>query len=268
MYIGGAEHAVLHLLYSRFVTMVFKDMGLLHFEEPFKTFRVHGLLVSEGAKMSKSKGNIVNPDGYIKKLGADTLRMYLMFLGPFEEGGDWRDAGIVGITRFLNRVWGFQKMEMRKSGAVSSWLPISIKKVTEDISGLRYNTAISELMIVLNRFESESELKSKDFEAFLLMLAPFAPFITEELWEKLGHKKSIHRESWPKHKAGVALEKTFELLFQVNGKLRGKAVAKTGIKESEAKEIALRDTRVMVHVAGKKIRRVIFVPNRLINIVI
>lgn len=267
MYIGGAEHAVLHLLYSRFITMVFKDVGLLEFEEPFSVFRAHGMLIKEGAKMSKSRGNIVNPDFYVKRFGADTLRMYFRFLGPFEQGGDWRDSGIAGITRFLNRVWALQKRELRKSESVSPWLFVSIKKVTEDISGLRYNTAISELMIVLNRFESESELKSKDFEIFLLMLAPFAPFITEELWERPGHKKSIHLERWPEYKRSISAEKTFELLFQVNGKLRGKTIAKTGIKENEAKEVALRDARVMAHVSGKRVRRVIFVPNRLINIV-
>ncbi len=269
MYIGGAEHSVLHLLYARFLTMVFKDTRLIsHFEEPFTTFRAHGLLISEGAKMSKSKGNVVVPDLYVKKFGADTLRMYLMFLGPFQDGGDWRDSGIPGITRFLNRVWALQKRELRKSKSVSPWLPASIKKVTEDISGLRYNTAISELMIILNRLENEAQINSYDFKTFLLMLAPFAPFITEELWERLGYKKSIHLERWPEYKRGTSAEKTFELLFQVNGKLRGKTMVRTGIKESEAKEIALRDARVVAHVSGKRVRRVIFVPNRLINIVV
>ncbi len=267
MYIGGPEHAVLHLLYTRFITMVLKDMGILHFEEPFKTFRAHGMLISEGAKMSKSKGNVVNPDEYIKKFGSDTLRMYLMFIGPFEDGGDWRDSGITGVVRFLNRVWKLGNMKFKKSTKISPWLNQSIRKVTDHISNLRYNTAISELMIVLNKFESEENLSLKDFEAFLLLLAPFAPFITEELWGKLGHKKSIHIEKWPKQSNEKLIE-TYEIIFMVNGKFRGKVDIKFGITENEARKLATRHPIVAKYLNGQKIKKVIFVPNRLINFVI
>jgi len=179
MYIGGAEHSVLHLLYSRFLAMAFKEMGLVDFEEPFTIFRAHGLLIKDGSKMSKSRGNVVNPDEYVQKFGADAVRMYLMFVGPFSEGGDWRDSGIMGVVRFLNRVWPLN--ENIKGDKLSDWMHGPIKKVTDDISELKYNTAIAELMTTLNRFEKEGVTKS-DFETFLLLLAPFAPFITEELW--------------------------------------------------------------------------------------
>ncbi len=267
MYIGGAEHSVLHLLYSRFLTMVFKDARLLHFDEPFTHFRAHGLLISEGAKMSKSKGNIVVPDAYIKKFGADTLRLYLMFLGPFQEGGDWRDQGIVGISRFLNRVWKFGNQPFDKKGGSSPWLNHSIREITDDIRNLRYNTAISELMIVLGRMEDEGRTSLSDFKTFLVMLAPFAPFIAEELWQKVGGKYSIHLQTWPKPSA-IIERKEFELIFQVNGKMRGKVMAKYGIDEADAKDLAYSHKTVSQYLAGKKIRRTIFVPNKLINFVL
>ena len=168
--------------------------------------------------MSKSKGNVVIPDAYIKKFGADVVRTYLMFIGPFEQGGDWRDAGIIGPVRFLNRVWDLGDKEKtrnkKQETRVSSWLHTHIKEITEDIKALKYNTAISELMIILNKLEKEPQVNRKDWESFLLMLAPFAPFITEELWERLGNsdansgrssdrkrrsKYSIHNQSWPKY---------------------------------------------------------------------
>ncbi|MBI2506902.1 MAG: leucine--tRNA ligase, partial [Candidatus Colwellbacteria bacterium] len=192
MYIGGAEHSVLHLLYSRFLTMVFKDMGLVDFDEPYITFRTHGLITREGAKMSKSKGNVVDPDEYLSKFGIDTIRAYLHFIAPLPASGDWRDTGIMGIVRFLNRVWAMgeklQSANSKSQRVISSWLHLSIKEITKDIAALKYNTAISELMTVLNRLEKEKQTNRKDFETFLLVRAPFAPFITEELGQKLGNK--------------------------------------------------------------------------------
>ncbi|MDD5098908.1 MAG: class I tRNA ligase family protein, partial [Candidatus Colwellbacteria bacterium] len=152
MYLGGAEHSVLHLLYSRFVTMALKDMGHIDFDEPFSKFRAHGLIIRDGTKMSKSKGNVVNPDDYIKRFGADALRMHLMFLGPLEDGGDFRDAGMVGVTRFLGRLWSFSTGRIFKGKELSLWMNGTIKKITEDIPALKYNTAIAELMIALNNF--------------------------------------------------------------------------------------------------------------------
>jgi len=192
MYIGGAEHSVLHLLYSRFITMVFKDLGLIGFEEPFEKFRAHGLIIAEGAKMSKSKGNVVNPDVFIKEWGADTLRMYLMFMGPFTEGGDFRVASVSGAYRFLTRVWGLQdkisNIKYQISNIDQRIMHKTIKKVTEDMEQLRFNTAIAALMEWLNhlsRKSLKSRVESLEYETFLLLLAPFAPHITEELWQIL-----------------------------------------------------------------------------------
>ncbi|QQG44956.1 MAG: leucine--tRNA ligase [Candidatus Sungiibacteriota bacterium] len=302
MYIGGAEHAVLHLLYVRFLAMAFRDWGLTLFEEPFKKFRAHGLLIRDGAKMSKSRGNVVNPDEYIRAYGADALRMYLMFLGPFEQGGDFRDDGIRGITRFLERAWRFcssykerkttpihefHSNDSNNSGALeylSRILHKTIKKVTEDIEGLQYNTAISALMILLNKFEESPEAVTKEHVAvFLRLLAPFAPFISEELWSRFfankksgildsrsesGHSfHSIHHESWPKYNPKFVKEETFELVIQVNGKVRGRVTLPIGASEEDAKKAALGPDSVRKYVIGDP-RKVIFVPNKLINFVV
>ncbi|MDP3991470.1 MAG: class I tRNA ligase family protein, partial [Candidatus Colwellbacteria bacterium] len=276
-YIGGAEHAVLHLLYSRFITMVFKDMGLISFDEPYSKFRAHGLLISEGAKMSKSKGNVVIPDEYIKKFGADVVRTYLMFIGPFEQGGDWRDAGIMGPVRFLNRVWDLGVKQETKdpgsrakltTGQVSPWFHVPVKEITEDTAELKYNTAISHLMTILNKLEKEPQVNRKDWGSFLLMLAPFAPFITEELWEKLGNEYSIHKQPWPRYNSKYLIQDTITLIVQVNGKLRSQIEIKSGITQKEVEKLALADSRVQKFTAGKKIRKIIFVKDKLINFVV
>ncbi len=232
--------------------------------------------------MSKSKGNVVIPDEYIKKFGADVVRTYLMFIGPFEQGGDWRDAGIMGPVRFLDRVWtlsrkqeaGNRKQETR--GKVSPWLHAPIKEITEDIAELKYNTAISQLMIILNKLEKETTLRQaqgkqasrKDWEAFLLMLAPFAPFISEELWGEVGNKYSIHKQSWPKYDPMKLTRATATLIIQVNGKFRSQIEAQSGTTEKEAERLALADLKVRKFTSGKKIKKTIFVKDKLINFVI
>jgi leucyl-tRNA synthetase len=272
-YIGGPEHAVLHLLYSRFLTMAFKDFGLIDFEEPFTSFRTNGLIIREGRKMSKSKGNVVTPDEYIKKFGADALRMHLMFLGPFEEGGDFRDETINGITRFLNRVWRLgevlarQKKTKESKKKTSGWLNDSVKKINEDIAELHYNTAIAELMTALNRFESEKNISLGNFKIFLKLLAPFAPFISEELWSRFGGKKSIHLSDWPEYNKTTSREKSFILVVQVNGKLRDKFEAESGITEGKARKAALERPKIKAQLGGREIKKIIFIPGRLLNIV-
>lgn len=293
MYIGGAEHSVLHLLYARFVAMALHDMGYVHFEEPFTKFRAHGLLIRSGAKMSKSKGNIVNPDECITRFGTDALRMHLMFSGPFEEGGDFRDAGIAGITRFLERVWRLgqsqiSSLKSQKSVArikspkpetqpIERLLHRTIKKVSEDIENLRYNTAISALMMLFNEFEKAEKLRTSDLEQFLKLLAPFAPHITEELWQLTKSAKlkarspvlrSIHREPWPSYNPTLIKEDTLTLVIQVNGKVRASVKVPEGFGEQEARDIALAHDRVRHHLRGKEPRRVIYVPGRLINFVV
>ncbi|MBI4034190.1 MAG: class I tRNA ligase family protein [Candidatus Brennerbacteria bacterium] len=287
MYIGGAEHSVLHLLYSRFLAMAFRDVGLLDFDEPFTRFRAHGLLISEGAKMSKSKGNVVNPDEYVKKFGADVLRMYLMFLAPFEQGGDFRDSAVLGIERFLNRIWDyfddisfFFPGQVKTDSDVSKVIHQTIKKVTEDIESLSYNTAISQLMILLNtlaaptpgKYKGATEVKlrpiSKEDRLIIIkLLAPFTPHLAEELWEKLGNKTSIHKEKWPEYDRKLIEEETFEMVIQINGKVRATVAAGKGLGQKEAETLAKKQDKIKEALAGKNVKKIIYVPDRLINFV-
>lgn len=269
MYIGGAEHAVLHLLYSRFMTMVLKKMGYTNFEEPFTVLRSHGLIIKEGTKMSKSKGNVVVPDKFLDKVGADVLRMYLMFLGPYQEGGDWRDSGVMGIVRYLDRVWGyFDQVKVDKSGKLSDWMHAPIKKITEDIEALKYNTAIAELMTLFRKIEDDKVASRKDLETFLVLLAPLAPFITEELWEKLGDNYSIHKSDWPTYDKKKLVSDQTTLIVQVNGKLRSTFDITRGMSQEDALKLAMSDDKVKKEVGGNKPKKVIYVKDTIINLVI
>ena len=270
MYIGGAEHSVLHLLYSRFIAMALEDMGHINFEEPFTKFRAHGLIIRDGAKMSKSKGNVVNPDEYIKKFGADALRLHLMFLGPLEEGGDFRDAGMAGVIRFLGRIWSFGATfnAVKRDKELSRHMHKTIKEVTEDIELLKYNTAISELMIALNIFtENPEAVTKKDFEAFLILLAPFAPFITEELWEAIGNKPSVHKARWPEYDKKALKQDNFILVIQINGKTRHTIKVAKGLSEKDVLKIILAEEKIKKIIGDNMLKKVFFVPERLINIV-
>lgn len=267
MYIGGAEHSVLHLLYSRFMAMALNDFGLIHFREPFTKFRAHGLLIKDSAKMSKSKGNVVNPDEYIHKYGADVLRMYLMFLSPFELGGDFRDDAIAGIVRFINRIWNLPA-KLGKHSGIDRELNKTIKKVGEDIEKLHYNTAISELMKLLNSLEVNS-FSGEDLKTFLKLLAPFAPHLAEEIWrEVLGNKTSIHQETWPKYDPKLIEESRVDLVVQVGGKTRDVISIQRDLDESQVREIVLASEKIKKYVSGHEVKRVIYVANRLINIVV
>ncbi len=274
MYIGGAEHSVLHLLYVRFLAMALKDIGLLPFEEPFPKFRAHGLLIKEGAKMSKSKGNVVNPDEYIKKFGADALRVYLMFLAPFEQGGDFRDAGILGVVRFLNRVWQFyQKLSKNLNKKSEQKILIlahkTIKKVTEDIENLHYNTAISSLMTLFNEMETEKENCGLEvLEIFLKLLAPFAPYLSEELWFSLGHKNSIHKSSWPKFNPKLIQEEKVVLIIQINGRLRDRIEIKKGLSQKEVEDLVFEREVVKKYLNNQRPKKIIYLPDQLINLVL
>jgi leucyl-tRNA synthetase len=274
-YIGGNEHAVLHLLYSRFITMALHDLGHLDFEEPFTRFRAHGLIIREGAKMSKSKGNVVIPDPVIGKYGADTFRLYLMFLGPFEEGGDYRDAGIQGPFGFLKRLWDTAADPDRLTDApadpeVDRKLHQTIDQVTRQLPELGYNTSIAAMMEYLNVVRVGGRTAARaEVEPLVVMVAPFCPHIAEELWSRLGHDESIFQgANWPAFDAGRAMAVKATLAVQVNGKVRGTIEVAPGISEEEALRLAREEPNVARHLDGQTIRRVIYVPDRLLNLVV
>jgi leucyl-tRNA synthetase len=271
-YIGGNEHAVLHLLYSRFITMALKDMGHIDFEEPFTRFRAHGHIVREGAKMSKSRGNVVVPDNYIAEWGADTFRTFLMFLGPYQEGGDFRDAALVGPFNFLNRLWDsvLTAEERELDPAVEQKLHATIKKVTDDLEVLSYNTAIAAMMEYLNAVRAGGRTPERAaVEPLIRLVAPFAPHLAEELWERTGHTRSIFDEAeWPGYDPAKTMADTVEFVVQVNGKVRARMPMSRGIAESDAHAAAVADENVRKFMEGKEVRKVIFVPDRLVNLVV
>ena len=275
MYMGGIEHVCRHHLYARFVTMVLHDLGHLNFEEPFAKLRLHGLILKDGAKMSKSRGNVVNPDEYIETHGADVLRMYLLFLGPFEEGGDFSDQGIRGISRFLGRVRTHVVNPPKSFGSGTSLGPMhkAIKAVTEDIESLKFNTAIARLMEVANWMtEQKAHFTAAQWDEgirnLVLLLAPFAPFSGEELWERLGGSYSVHDQAWPKWNERQLVSETFTLVIQINGKLRDTVEAPVELSEEEAGQLAQSREKIQGLTEGKRIVKVIYVPKRLINLVV
>ncbi|MFL5607739.1 MAG: class I tRNA ligase family protein, partial [Gemmatimonadaceae bacterium] len=270
-YIGGNEHAVLHLLYSRFVTMVLHDAGLIDFEEPFTRFRAHGLIVREGAKMSKSKGNVVNPDEYIDTWGADAFRTYLMFLGPYEEGGDFRDKGISGVKRFLDRLW--KSVHDAEHGAaadpeVQRKLHQTIKKVGEDIARLSYNTAIAAMMEYMNTMRAgERTPRGEEVRPLVQLVSPFAPHIAEELWSVLGGSTSVFENGWPSYDPALVVEDRITMAVQVGGKTRGTISVPKTATQDDALAAALADANIAKFVTGTP-KRIIFVPGRLINLIV
>lgn len=272
MYIGGNEHACLHLMYTRFLTMALYDAGLVPFEEPFRKFRAHGLLAKDGAKMSKSKGNVVNPDELLDSMGADTLRLYLMFCGPFQQGGDWRDEGIAGMRRFVERLFNLvmegEIVDTPVEGDLERVMHAAIKKVGEDLDGLRYNTAIAATMELSNAIRDSGVAQREAVETLLKLVAPLAPFVTEELWHAVGHEGTIHDGPWPEYDPAKLVADTVDIPIQVKGKLRGTVTVPTGASEQEVLEAARSIPAVATQLEGKEIRKVIFLPGKLMNIVV
>lgn len=275
LYVGGAEHNTMHLLYSRFFTKALYDLNYVYFNEPFIGRKNHGVIFgSDGQKMSKSRGNVIDPDKEVEKLGADCVRMYLAFMGPYEQGGSWNPTGILGIKRFLEKInkliSNIKNQVLRKENKeIERLLHQTIKKVSEDIENFRFNTAISALMILLNKIEENyKQCNNKTIEQFLKLLAPFAPHFSEELWRQLGEKKSIHLEKWPQYDKNLIKKEDFELIIQINGKIRDVVLVNQGISQKEAEEKALSLNKIKILIAGKKIKKIIFVPNRLINFVV
>jgi leucyl-tRNA synthetase len=276
MYTAGAEHAVLHLLYARFLTMALHDMGLLEFEEPFVGLRAHGLLIKEGAKMSKSRGNVIAPDAYIAAFGADALRTYLMFIGPFEQGGNFHDSGLKGVSRFLRRVLSLTHRAAGRTNGVSMAdgadlgrrLHETIRKVSHDIEAFKFNTAIAAMMECVNVWESHEAQASREIpHAFLRLLAPFAPHLTEELWvDVLGEAFSIHQAPWPAYDERLLQQTVTTIPVLVNGKVRDQIELPIAATEKEAVASALARSAVRRHVPGSP-KRTVYVPGRVLNIV-
>jgi leucyl-tRNA synthetase len=272
MYIGGNEHAVLHLMYTRFICMVLHDLGLIHFEEPFKRFRAHGLIIKDGNKMSKSKGNIVNPDEYIDKYGADTFRMYLMFLGPYQEGGDFRDSGIIGIHRFLEKVNSLSELnftdETDFDDETNTILHQTIKVVTSDFESLKYNTAIARLMEFLNYIREKNITSKLIIKYFTQLLAPLAPHIAEELWNKLGYSGSVFNSKLPVYDESKIKISNVNIVIQINGKIKDRIDVPKGLDEKELEKIALENEKVKAAISNKIINKIITVKDKLVNIVV
>ena len=274
-YNGGMEHTTLHLLYSRFWNKFLFDIGVVPVDEPYQKRTSHGMVLGEGGeKMSKSRGNVVNPDEVVRDFGADAFRVYQMFMGPFDQAIPWSTDGLKGARRFLDRVFALSKRINKnrkyraKNKKIESLLHRTIKKVTEDIEEMKFNTAVSSLMVFVNEIEKEKDIPFAVYSKFLVLLSPFAPHITEEIWHSLGNKNSIHLQKWPKFDSGLVKEDEFDLIVQVNGRTRVIVKAARGISEKEAFEVAVSDKRVKRFIKGGSIKKTIFVPDKLINIVL
>jgi leucyl-tRNA synthetase len=290
LYTGGAEHAVMHLFYARFFIKALRDMGLVSFGEPFTRLFNQGVIIAEKQKMSKSRGNVITPDAYVSELGADAVRAYLMFVAPWEQGGEWNDSGISGISRWLNRLWNLvlepYQMKVKEAmidklagGAAQKGLQRithqTIRKVTNDLEKLRLNTMIAALMEFTNylaKAKEEGTVSVPDWkeasDTLLLLLAPACPHIAEELWQRTGHDYSIHNQSWPRWDEELAKDEEITLVLQVNGKLRDRITVPASITEAEARDTALNRQRLKAYIEGKKIIKIIYVPRRLINFVV
>ena len=283
-YTGGVEHAVMHLLYARFFVKALRDLGMLNFDEPFVRLLNQGTILHNGQKMSKSRGNVIAPDDYVGDLGSDVVRTYLMFMGPWERGGDWSDGGINGVARWTNRVWDICNRDPRilddlptdadAARNLRRDLHKTIRRVGEDIESFKFNTAIAAMMEFSNalnqawdRRDIDSEVWNESLKALALMMSPITPFLSEELWEKLGHPYSVHQQLWPAWDPDLAADEMITLVVQVNGRLRDRIQVPADISEPDAREKALASARVAAHTDGKTIRRVIYVPARLVNIV-
>ncbi|MDO8649338.1 MAG: leucine--tRNA ligase [Candidatus Peregrinibacteria bacterium] len=279
MYIGGPEHACMHLIYARFVMMALKDFGLVSHEEPFQRLVHQGLITNKGAKMSKSKGNVVSPDSFIDRHGSDVFRMYLMFMGPFTDGGDWSDTGIKGIDRFVQRVWRLfsssldegkksNKKVDQKDADTERALHRTIKAVTDSLERLHFNTAISSLMEFLNLLEAKGSLTPDIAKTFALLLGPLAPHLADELWEMTGGKGFVVEQSWPTFDPAMTVFDEVTVAIQVNGKLRGEVVVGANAPQEEVLNVAKAHENVQKYIEGKTLKKEIYVPGKLVSLVV
>lgn len=280
LYVGGAEHAVLHLLYARFWQKVLYDAGIVSHEEPFQRFRAVGLVLGEdGEKMSKSRGNVINPDDVVDEYGADTLRVYESFMGPFDASAIWDTKSIRGARRFIERVWVYiceqtqslpkvGEKEIQEDSEVHIKLHSTVRHVSESIEQFKFNTAVSALMELLNLLEKKERVTRDTLETFVLLVSPIAPHVSEELWSRLGHGQSLLHHSWPTFDEWLLEQAKVTIPIQVNGKVRGEIVVEPGIDQQKVEDEAKQVENVAKHLSEKKIQKVIYVPNRLINFVV
>jgi leucyl-tRNA synthetase len=278
LYVGGAEHAVMHLLYARMWTKVMFDAGLIKFKEPFAVLRNQGVVgASDGQRMSKSKGNVVTPDAMIEKYGADPLRLWELFMSPFDEATNWNEDGVAGTSRYLMRVWTMLRRYIEAGAPAGNPSNETIKRthktiriVTDHIERLRFNTALAAMMDQLNYLAKlkPEELGRFALETYLVMLAPLAPHITEEIWRALGHTNSIHLESWPKFNLELTREETVTVVVQINGKVRDRLQVEAGAPEADVIAMALASDAVKRHLDGKQPKKIIYVPGKLVSVVV
>jgi leucyl-tRNA synthetase len=277
LYVGGAEHAVMHLLYARMWTKVMSDAELIGFDEPFPALRNQGVVwASDGQRMSKSKGNVVTPDAMIEKYGADALRLWELYMSPFDEATNWNENGIVGTLRFITRVWAMIRRYVEAGRPEGNPEPETLKRahktievVTDHIERLRFNTALAQLMDHLNYLAKLTPAEMGRFaaESFVVLLAPMAPYVTEEMWRALGHKNSVHLEGWPKFDANLARDETVTVVVQINGKVRDRLEVAVGTPEAEICDLALKSEAVARHLVGKTPKKFIYVKDKMLSIV-
>jgi leucyl-tRNA synthetase len=283
-YTGGAEHAVMHLLYARFFTKVVRDLGLIDFGEPFLRLFNQGIVLSDHTKMSKSRGNVIAPDDYVQKFGADVVRLYLMFMGPWEGGGDWSDSGINGVARWVNRLWDLSVKPVEEllvppgpsDRGITRKMHQTIHGVVEAMERFKYNTALAMMMELTNELSPTYDERTVSqnvwrdaLSTLLLLIAPMAPHIAEELWERTGHTGSIHLQSLPVWDENLAAEEEATLVVQINGKLRDRIGVPASISEDAAKDVAMSSDKVRAYTDGKTVDKVVFVPGRyLISVVV
>ncbi|MFW6288889.1 MAG: leucine--tRNA ligase [Spirochaetota bacterium] len=272
LYVGGAEHAVLHLLYARFWHKVLYDIGVVNTDEPFTRLVNQGMILGEGGvKMSKSLGNVLNPDDIVADFGADSMRMYEMFMGPLEVAKPWSTNGLAGVHRFLDRVYRLSERDLVDDEPPEVLLRLlhkTIRKVTEDTGSLAFNTAIAQMMIFVNELFKVETLYRKLWEPFVLLLAPYAPHLGEELWTRLGHQPSVSRVGWPEYDPNLTVDEEVEIVLQINGKVRSRMHAPAGTDKAELERLALENERIQEWTDGKEIVKVISVPDKLVNVVI
>ncbi len=271
IYVGGAEHSVLHLLYARFITKALRDMGHLYFDEPFIKLRHQGLIIAEdGRKMSKSFGNVVNPDDIIERYGSDSLRLYEMFMGPFKDSISWSTENIIGVRRFIEKVWRMSDYvtDGYENDSQEQLLHQTIKTVTGHIADMKFNTAISNMMIFANKVESDMSITKESFMLFLQILSPFAPHVTEELWHKHGNTGSIHKEKWPLFDEEKARPNSVTIGIQINGKVRDEIELSPDASEDEVRALVMARKKVGEWMEGQTEKRFVYVPGKIINIVV